>query len=98
MAATGPDEGDPAGAPKALDMTSKRTRFQNYVDENAKKKNTTKSRVRPKVEHVFRILKRVFGFDNVRCRGIAKKHHRLCTNFALINIYLQRKRLVGLAA
>jgi IS5 family transposase len=84
-------------APKAQDMTSKRTRFKNYVDEVAKKKNTTKSRVRAKVEHVFRILKRVFGFDKVRYRGIAKNHHRLCTNFALINLYLHRKRLANLA-
>jgi IS5 family transposase len=85
-------------APKAQDMTSKRTRFKNYVDEVAKKKNTIKARVRAKVEHVFRILKRVFGFDKVRYRGIAKNHHRLCTNFALINLYLHRKRLANLAA
>lgn len=85
-------------APKAQDMTCKRTRFKNYVDEVAKKKNTTKSKVRAKVEHVFRILKRVFGFDKVRYRGIAKNHQRLCANFALINLYLHRKRLAGLAA
>ena len=84
-------------APKAQDMTCRRTKFKNYVDEVAKKKNTTKSKVRAKVEHVFRILKRVFGFDKVRYRGIAKNHHRLCANFALINLYLHRKRLVGLA-
>jgi IS5 family transposase len=85
-------------APKAQDMTCKRTKFKNYVDEVAKKKNTTKSRVRAKVEHVFRILKRVFGFDKVRYRGIPKNHHRLCANFALINLYLHRKRLARLAA
>jgi IS5 family transposase len=84
-------------APKAQDMTCKRTRFKNYVDEVEKKKNTTKSKVRAKVEHVFRILKRVFGFDKVRYRGIAKNHHRLCANFALINLYLHRKRLAWLA-
>ena len=80
-------------APKAQDMTCRRTKFKHYVDELQKKKNTTKSRVRAKVEHVFRILKRVFGFDTVRYRGIAKNHHRLCANFALANIYLHRKRL-----
>ena len=85
-------------APKAQDMTCRRTKFKDYVDEVAKKKNTTKSRVRAKVEHVFRILKRVFGFDKVRYRGIAKNHHRLCTNFALINLYLHLKRLARLAA
>jgi IS5 family transposase len=50
------------------------------------------------VEHVFRILKRVFGFDKVRYRGIAKNHNRLCANFALVNLYLHRKRLVVLGA
>jgi IS5 family transposase len=83
-------------APKAQDMTCRRTKFKNYVDEEARRKNTTKSRVRAKVEHVFRILKRVFGFDKVRYRGIAKNHHRLCANFALINLYLHRKRLAAL--
>ena len=84
-------------APFAQDMTCRRTKFKNYVDEEAKRKNTTKSRVRAKVEHVFRILKRVFGFDKVRYKGIAKNHHRLCANFALVNLYLHRKRLAGLA-
>jgi IS5 family transposase len=85
-------------APHAQDMTCRRTKFKNYVDEVAKRKNTTKSRVRAKVEHVFRILKRVFGFDKVRYRGIAKNHHRLCACFALVNLYLHRKRLAPLGA
>src|ERR1700693_5168849 len=85
-------------APPARDMTCRRTKFKDYVDEEAKRKNTTKSKVRAKVEHVFRILKRVFGFDEVRYRGIAKNHHRLCANFALINLYLHRKRLAVLGA
>ena len=83
-------------APHAQDMTCKRTMFKDYVDELQKKKNTTKSKVRAKVEHVFRILKRVFGFDKVRYRGLAKNHNRLCANFALVNLYLHRKRLAGL--
>ena len=83
-------------APKAQDMTCKRAKFKDYVDELQKKKNTTKSKVRAKVEHVFRILKRVFGFDTVRYRGIAKNHHRLCVNFALVNLYMHRKRLAVL--
>jgi len=83
-------------APKAQDMTCRRTRFKHYVDELQKKKNRSKSNVRAKVEHPFRILKRVFGFDKVRYRGLAKNHHRLCANFALVNLYLHRKRLAVL--
>ena len=59
-------------------------------------KNTTKSQVRAKVEHVFRIWKRVFGFVKVRYRGIAKNHHRMCACFALVNLYLHRKHLATL--
>jgi len=83
-------------APHAQDMTCRRTKFKNYVDEEARRKNTTKSRVRAKVEHVFRILKRIFGFDKTRYRGIAKNHNRLCANFALVNLYMHRKRLAVL--
>ena len=83
-------------APKAQDMTCRRTKFKDYVDELQKKKNQSKSSVRAKVEHPFRILKRVFGFDKVRYRGIAKNHNRLCANFALVNLYMHRKRLAVL--
>ena len=85
-------------APHAQDMTCRRTRFKNYVDEEAKQRNTTKSRVRAKVEHPFRVLKRIFGFDKVRYRGIKKNHNRLCACFALGNLYLHRKRLAPLGA
>jgi IS5 family transposase len=47
---------------------------------------------------VFRILKRVFGFDKVRYRGVAKNHNLLCVCFALVNLYLHRKRLAPLGA
>jgi IS5 family transposase len=83
-------------APKAQDMTCRRTKFKDYVDELQKKKNRSKSSVRAKVEHPFRIVKRIFGFDKVRYRGIAKNHNRLCANFALANLYMHRKRLAVL--
>jgi IS5 family transposase len=81
---------------EAQDMTCRRTKFKHDVDELQNKKNLRKSSVRAKVEHPFRILKRVFGFDKVRYRGLAKNHHPLCANFALVNLYLHRKRLAVL--
>jgi IS5 family transposase len=93
---TGQTEAIKGAAPKAQDMTCRRTKFKHYVDELQKKKNRSKSSVRAKVEHPFRILKRVFGFDKVRYRGLAKNHYRLCTNFALVNLYMHRKRLAVL--
>jgi transposase, IS5 family len=80
-------------APRAQDMTSRRVQYKNFVDELQKAKNRVKARVRAKVEHPFRILKRIFGFEKVRYRGIKKNHHRLCASFALVNLYLHRRRL-----
>ncbi len=74
-------------AAPAPDMTSRRTKFKNYVDEEGKRKNTTEARVRAKVEWPFRILKRIFGFVKVRYCGIWKNHQWLCAAFALVNLY-----------
>jgi IS5 family transposase len=51
--------------------------------------------VRSKVEHVFGVLKLKFGFVKVRYRGLAKNANRLFTAFALVNLFLVRKRLLG---
>jgi hypothetical protein len=76
-------------------MTSRRTKFKNYVDEEAKRKNTAKARVRAKVEWPFRILKRIFGFTKVRYRGMVKNYHCHLAAFALVNLYQHRKKLYG---
>ena len=75
-------------------MTCRRTKYKTHVDEEVRHKNTTKARVRAKVEHPFRILKRVFGFTKVRYRGFWKNHQWLCAAFALVNLYQHRNRLV----
>jgi transposase, IS5 family len=85
-------------APQAQDMTSRRTRYKKVVDELQRRKNRTKARIRAKVEHPFRILKRVFGFVKVRFRGLKKNHDHLCAAFALVNLYQHRKRLAPLGA
>jgi IS5 family transposase len=85
-------------APRAQDMTSRRTRYKQIVDQLQRRKNRTKARVRAKVEHPFRILKRVFGFVKVRFRGLKKNHDHLCAAFALVNLYQHRKRLAPMQA
>jgi IS5 family transposase len=81
-------------APLAQDMTNRRTKNgKGEVDEEQKRENRTKSRVRAKVEWPFRILKRVFGYTKVRYRGIGKNHHWHLAAFALVNLYQHRKRL-----
>jgi IS5 family transposase len=80
-------------APQAQDMTSRRVKTKAGVDEEQKRKNRVKARVRAKVEWPFRVLKRVFGFTKVRYRGLKKNHEWLCAAFASINIYQHRRRL-----
>lgn len=47
-----------------------------------------KSSVRSKVEHVFLIVKRQFGYSKVRYRGIAKNLNRLHMLFACANLLM----------
>jgi IS5 family transposase len=84
-------------APQASDCTNKRYRYKNRIDEVEREKNRTKSKVRSKVEHVFAVLKLKFGFVKVRYRGIEKNANRLFAAFALVNLFMVRKRLLGSA-
>ena len=58
--------------------------------------DTTKSKVRAKVEHCFGVIKRVFGFTKVRYRGLDKNAHRLFVTCALTNLFVVRHRLLRL--
>lgn len=81
-------------APNALDFTNRRYRFKNRIDELQRAKNRTKSKVRAKVEHVFGVIKRVFGFTKVRYRGLDKNANRLFATCALANLFMVRTRLL----
>lgn len=83
-----------AGAPNAKDFTNRRYRYRGVVDEVERAKNRTKSRVRAKVEHPFRVIKRVFGFVKVRYRGLAKNTQRLWLTCGLTNLFMVRHRLL----
>jgi transposase, IS5 family len=87
-----------AKAPRAQDMTSRRARYKQNVHQLQRQKNRTKAQVRSKVEHAFRVMKRQFGFDRVRYRGLAKNANRMFACLALVNLYLTRKRLATLGA
>ena len=51
--------------------------------------------VRAKVEHVFGVIKRVFGFQKVCYRGLAKNLHRLEVTAALANLFMVRRKLLN---
>jgi IS5 family transposase len=80
-------------APRARDFTNQRYRWCRRIDEAIKATNRNKSRVRAKVEHTIGVIKRVFGFQKVRYRGLAKNLHRLEATAALAN--LVRRRLLN---
>jgi transposase, IS5 family len=82
-------------APLAKDCTNQRVGPEGVVAELERILNRVKSRVRSRVEHVFAVVKRQFGFSKVRYRGIAKNAVRAFVALALANIYLARGRLAG---
>jgi hypothetical protein len=51
---------------------SRRVKHQHFVHESEKAKNRTKASVETEVEHAFRILMRIFGFEKMGYRGIKK--------------------------
>jgi len=85
-------------APQAQDCTHRRYRYKKWIDEVERAKNRTKSTVRPKVEHVFGVMKLKFGFVKVRYRGLAKNANRLFATCALVNLFMVRKKLLPTAA
>ena len=55
----------------------------------------TKAKIRAKVEHPFRVIKRQFGHVKVRYRGLMKNTQQLFTLFALSNLWMVRNRLLN---
>ena len=53
------------------------------------------AKVRARVEHPFRVLKRQFGHVKTRYRGLAKNRAQLFTLFALGNLFLVRRQLLS---
>lgn len=77
-------------APQARDFTNQRVRKGDQAPDETRTKNRNKSRVRARVEHVFAVVKRLWGFGKVRYRGLAKNATRSFVALGLANIYLAR--------
>jgi len=60
-----------------------------------KKRNRRNSAIRARVEHLFRIVKRQFGYTRVRYRGLAKNTAQVMVLIGLANLYALRRRLVA---
>ena len=81
-------------APNAKDFTNKMGCRNRSLSEEDADKNRTKSKVRAKVEHPFLVLKRIFGFNKVRYRGLDKNANRLFVACGLVNLYMARRLLL----
>jgi IS5 family transposase len=64
------------------------------LSERWRKINRARSRKRAFVEHGFLVMKRLWGFDKVRYRGLAKNATRAYAALALTNLYKVRHRLM----
>jgi len=57
----------------------------------------TKAHVRAKVEHLFRVIKKQFGFQKARLRGLAKNICKINVLTDLTNLVLARRQLLATA-
>ena len=81
-------------APGAKDCTHNQGCRGRPLSGGERSKNRTKSRVRAKLEHLFLVLKRRFGFTKVRYRGLDKNANRLFVACGLVNKYMARRVLL----
>ena len=82
-------------APNARDRTNQRVSGTGVAADIERIANRIRSKTRSRVEHMFAVVKRQFGFSKVRYKGLAKNATRAFVALGLANIYIARKRLVG---
>ena len=75
------------GKRRALDKATPMGAIQDKLEQ-------VKARIRAKVEHPFRVIKRQFGYVKVKYRGLSKNTANLMTLFALSNLWMARRRLL----
>jgi IS5 family transposase len=72
---------------------TKANRHQPLNDEEWAR-NRTKSKVHAKVEHVFLVIKQIFGWSKVRYRGLVKHTSWLFITCELANLYTARRHML----
>ncbi|MDQ2925312.1 MAG: IS5 family transposase [Acidobacteriota bacterium] len=65
------------------------------VKEATQALETIKAAIRARVEHPFRVIKRQFGYQKVRFKGLAKNTAQVLTLFALSNLWMARRALMA---
>lgn len=85
-----------AAAPRARDFTLRKASRNRPLTPRQEEANTTKSKTRARVEHVFGTMKHLFHFRRVRYHGLKKNANRFAVTCALVNLFTVRKRLLAL--
>ncbi len=81
-------------APNARILINEQGHNRRKLTEQDRARNRAKSRVRARVEHVFGVMKRQFGFTKVRYKGLEKNAHHLFVSCALTNLVMAKKPLL----
>lgn len=74
-------------------VNDKRKAGHGNLSTSQRKRNRRHSRVRARVEHLFRIIKCQFGYRKVRYKGLAKNRAQVMSLMAMANVYLLRRQL-----
>lgn len=74
---------------------AKRPSSRKTLDADKLKAEKIKASIRSKVEHPFRYIKQVFGYNKVRYRGLAKNSNRLHLLAAFSNLLIGEKYLLA---
>lgn len=80
-------------APEDKDFTQKKGSRHRKLTEQERSRNAHKSKVRAKVEHLFGIIKNLFGFKKVGYCGLDKNANHSFESCALANIVVVKKQL-----
>lgn len=67
---------------------------KSLIAQVPRKTEYAKASLRAKVEHPFRVIKRQYGYTEVRFRGLVKNTAKQAMLFALSNLWVMRKRLL----
>jgi IS5 family transposase len=83
-------------------INRKRAEIRKITNEEDLKKikaeERSKSKIRSKVEHAFRVIKHVFGFRKTHYRGLNKNLNKLYILFGLANLYFVAQKTRKAAA
>ena len=81
-----------AGITCRINRKASRNRKLNCADQSFNKKS---NRTRARVEHIFGVVKNLWGYRKVRYKGLDKNASQVFTLMALANFYMARRQLVS---